>query len=282
MSALATLSEPWWGDFEVSPGATGRWRIGPMRLWLQHRTHEWRLSWHGSPDPLDSTVGVEVPWPGAEPVVEEAGETLVVARYAAPGASSKVSLLPRLADRSTVIRPEDPFHIPAGVSATFFANTALWVEVRIGDPARAICELPIARPPDTWFGPDKTVGELCYASRTWMRMRYEDLPHRPHRAATQITVVNRAAEPLAIERMLLPVDALSLYRHEDGYLTTEPVTLTRSDKAETTFVVSRVGPGPRARRVSPPRRSTTPAGVVRALGAIFSHPDRRQEPGTRA
>ena len=275
------MFEPWWGEFDVPPGSAGAWRIGPLRLWIQHLRHEWRLSWHGGADPLDSTLGVQVPSEEPVPAASD-GEPLRVARYAAPGSSGRVTLAPLLADRSIVIRPEDPFHIPAGITATFFANTALWVEIRIGDPARTFCELPIARPPDTWFGIDKTVGELCYASRTWMRTSYDDLPHRPHRAATQITVVNSARAPLAIERMLLPVDHLALYRHDDGYLITEPVTLTRSDEALASFVVSRVGAGPRTRRVSPPRRGSAPAGVARALGSLFSHAERREEPGTRA
>ena len=112
--------EPWWGDFEVAPGTVGAWRVGPLRLWIQHLAAEWRLSWHGSDDPLDSTVRVVVPGegPAAPTAPGISGVSLHVTRYAAPGESSRVSLIPRLADRGMVIRPEDTFHIPAGSEVT--------------------------------------------------------------------------------------------------------------------------------------------------------------------
>ncbi len=41
---------PWWGDYELSSGQTGRWVIGPLSLWISNRDHEWRLAYLRDPD----------------------------------------------------------------------------------------------------------------------------------------------------------------------------------------------------------------------------------------
>lgn len=66
------------------------------------------------------------------------------------------------------------------------------------------------RPSDTWFGPTTSEGEPCYASKTVCRLRVEDVPLRPHRCLTKVTLRNRADDSLSLDRLKLPVNALAL------------------------------------------------------------------------
>ena len=49
-STAATV--PWWGVFELGPGQTKRWEIGPTTLWISRFEHEWRVAHHQLDDPI--------------------------------------------------------------------------------------------------------------------------------------------------------------------------------------------------------------------------------------
>ena len=78
-------------------------------------------------------------------------------------------------------------------------------------------DLPVIRPKDTWFGPDKRTGELCYATAVDGRTELEQLQPRAFRAVTPIIFHNSSHELLRFDRMNVPVPALPLFYSESTH-----------------------------------------------------------------
>ncbi|MDF1799284.1 MAG: hypothetical protein P1V81_08930 [Planctomycetota bacterium] len=219
-----------WGHYQLEPGALGRWRIGPLDLWVRRTTLDWRYGFERGGDTLESTLEVQVPFDecaSPETPPEEA------ARFGCRRTEANLELLPVLADRPVVARPSVPFFIPPGQQLELFVSTPVWVRLRSG--ATDLMELPCVRPSDTWFGTN-TSGELSYATKTHMRRNLESLPQRPHRAVTAMTVINASKEQLPVRRLSIPVPQLSLYQARGGTLFTQHMLLRWEEGGDLTEV----------------------------------------------
>jgi len=161
----------WWGRRRVPVGSSGRWRIGPLTLWIQRLDGEWRIAHDSSGDPQDVSLQEELP--------ADAGDLLLmdgVTRYVVAGKSEEIVLSAALADRAVVTSSEKPLGVPPGEQVSVYVSSPLWVRIETGRPAKLLCELPTFRPSDTWFGPNTIDGELCYASRTFRSGRIAQPP----------------------------------------------------------------------------------------------------------
>ncbi len=260
------MTSQWWGSFTIPHGTFGRWRVGPMTMWIQRLRNEWRVATEAERDQL-TEMSVTIPSDGRDLL-----SLPTVVRFGVDDDDETIVIEPRLADRPVVTRPESPFHLPAGEAVTLYVSTPLWVALAPGGTRDVIEEVPTMRPSDTWFGPNTRTGELCYATRTTCRLRLEELPIRPHRAVTEVRLDNRADSELVLERMQLPVEYLALYQAKDGVVWTQDVSLTRVEAEE--LAPLRVDPGaPRAAegrpRLSPPRKELTGNILVRAFSSLF-------------
>jgi len=249
MTDSSSSPVPWWGAVSLEPYTGGEWHVGPTTLWVHRSTHDWRVVVRPSTDPAtvdpmaqrsDRTV------PAAEEtmtaVLEAESDDLTTTRYSVQDTDESVALRPALADRPVVTRPEHPLSVLPSEKVTLYLSTPLWVRVELVESARRLTEVPSHRMSDTWFGPSTREGTLCYATRTAGRLRLDRLPRRLHRAITPLTVRNRTAEPLALERIQLPVPHLSLYVTPGDTLWTDPVTMTHREKGAGAAVQIREGP----------------------------------------
>jgi hypothetical protein len=263
---------PWWGEYALEAGSTGLWQIGPLRLWITNRRHEWRLYFERGPDALDPSVAIVCP------LAEDDGppETAERTRMATQRTGGTLSLEPALADRAVVSRPESPFQLLPNDAVDLFVSTPLWLRVWAGpEPRHLLWDQPLFRPSDTWVGPDTTRGALAYASRTFMRLDASNLPYYAARAVTRIRLENRAAGPLLLERLSLPVRELALYADARGRLLTETMTLTREPGGDLAAV--RVEHGAPDRRdadegprlVAEPRDTPRRGGILHALSSLL-------------
>jgi hypothetical protein len=110
------------------------------------------------------------------------------------------------------------------------------VEIAVGKKKIPLSVLPLQRPSDTWFGPSKTRGELCFASGSAFAVSAESLIYRPHRAVTAVTIVNRGEDLFRIDRMSIPTPSLSLYSGEQGWLWTSGVRIERREALESVIM----------------------------------------------
>lgn len=259
---------PWWGKFDIPEDKGGRWRIGPLHLWVQHGPKEWRIAYKRENDPLDQRLEWECP---IEP--EDPPEKAEVARFATERAGPNLLLVLALADRPVVARPETPFNLLAGDHITFFVSTPVWVRIQTGDPPADLMDIPVYRPSDTWFGASPVEGELCYASKTSARLSLENIPFRPFRAVTTVTLRNKGQDRLMLERISLPVPNLSLFRDAEGFLWTEGLNVDRGADGNLAHVRLEKVPPDHVRnpeKVAGPRIETKRNIVFRAVGAMLT------------
>lgn len=259
---------PWWGKFEIPEGRGGRWRVGPLGLWIQRGPKEWRIANKREDDPLDQELDWACP---VEP--EDPPEKAELVRFGTERSSSDLTLVPALADRSVVARPETPFNLLAGDRITFFVSTPVWIRIQTGEPPRDLLDLPSYRPSDTWFGPSPMEGELCYASRTGARLSLENVPLRPSRAVTTVTLKNGGEDRLVLERINIPVPHLSLFQDAAGSLWTEAVNVERGSDGSLAQVRFEKGPPGHVenpRKVAPPRLESKKNILFRAIGAMLT------------
>lgn len=259
-------AEIWWGAHDIAVGSCGRWRIGPTALWIQRLHAEWRLATEPV-DGSDELVEVEVP---ADP--PDLLELDAVARFGMSHDGTEITLQPRLADRPVVTQPRKPFFVPPHESVVVFVGSPVWLALSLAGEVDPFHELPIARPADTWFGPPTDAGQLCYASRTYCRLRREQLPVLPHRALSRVRVINKASTAFLLERMQLPVEYLELYRGGDGALWSQDVELVHAEAdVPAPMTIRRGAPGlaASAEHVAGARKHDGSNLLVGAFTALF-------------
>jgi len=257
----------WWGPFDIAEGQAGRWKIGPLTFSAIHRPGEWRLAHANTGDGVDCHLEVECPLAAAE--IVEGGSQL---RVVSGEMSGTLELVPLLADRPIMHRPEVTLRIMPEAEVTLFVSSPIWLGVAIGDPPQRLLEVPAWRPSDSWFGPPNRRGELCYATRTKARLNLENLPICPHRTITKILLHNGASSVLEVERINLPMPNLTLYADSDGDLWTQEVRVERDRVGTSVRVDLGKGAPPEARRpqrVARPRDSVQRSLLERALGALL-------------
>ena len=152
----------------------------------------------------------------------------------------------------------------------FFVSNPLWI--RLGnDRLGNLLDEPILRPSETWFGPSRILGELCYSAATVPRLHLENISVPAQRAVTPARVVNRAAEVLVLERIKVPLPHLELFEDPEGTLWTSSVELHRAESwgTEATGEVHFSAHPQAARRVAAAREQPESPGLVRALSFLF-------------
>lgn len=281
----------WWGETRLEVGQVARLVAGPLRLWAERRAHEWRLvSEHGA----DGHAGAAERGHAVDQ--DDVPEDGAAQRFSFAAAPAALIVRPALADRPVVVRPDGVIAIPSGERVTLYVSTPVWLVLSVGRPSVSpkrrgasrrppppserdatddvlLTEVPSHRLSDTWFGSSTREGELCYSSRTAGRLTLEELPLRPHRAVTPVTIRNQAAQPLVIDRFQVPIPLLSLYVDADDALWTNGVTLSRETEGEHAGL--RIEPSPpRTRhgvpeRLAPPRTTASGSAVVRAFSRLF-------------
>ncbi|MCA9600306.1 MAG: hypothetical protein KC776_43680 [Myxococcales bacterium] len=258
----------WWGSARVPVGRRARWRIGPLTLDVTRLEREWLVTHRSTENGHDDQVQVE---PELEPTEElEAGTQ--VARFGVSHDGDEIELVPVMPDRAVVTRPEHPVTVPARESATMYVGAPLWIRIREPKKDRTLLDLPAVRPIQTFWGVDTCEGELCYATRTYGRLRLSDARVPPHRVLTAVRIENDEATPLLIERLHLPVRVLSVYSDDQDRLWSEAVTLSRKQGEEFAELSLEKNPGPEAanaQRVSKAREKAEKNELVRAFGKFF-------------
>jgi len=282
MSNSSSTPSPWWGTAALEMDTGGEWHVGPSTLWVYRSSYDWRVIVRPSTDPktadpMAQRSGRQVPVEEETmtPVLESDDDDLVTQRFSVQDTGEEIALLPALADRPVVVRPEHPLSVLPNEAVTLYLSTPLWVRIELVETERRLTEVPSHRMSDTWFGPSTREGTLCYATRTAGRLRLDRLPLRLHRALTPLTVHNQTDESLALERIQLPVPHLSVYGTSDDVLWTDPVRMAHRSTDEGAAVDIREGPPEdraEADLLQPPREEKKHGlftSTFSAVGALF-------------
>lgn len=258
----------WWGKYSVPLDRASYWRTGPLDVWISRSLKEWRIGTKSHFDPTDPSLVIN----RAEEIPSLPDAGINWCRFAFRKTADTIELIPALAPRPLVVRPEIPIVLPPKEAATLHISSPLWIQFKLGQSDAKMFEAPVFRPSDTWFGPSTIEGELCYAVRTRARLRLEDLDLMPHRAYTACHIRNRANSELALDRLKLPTLNLSVFAATDGRLWTETVTLDRREDGDIAELQLGKEP-PRevhpARLVRGPRSKPEKGLLIRAFGGLF-------------
>jgi hypothetical protein len=263
-------------------GQAGRFRVGPVALWVLRRPNEWRVrSEHVEGG--EHTISVEVPasmervrgrtatWIGhrrdSEPVRPEPPEKSVT-RYVTASDTTRLRIIPVLPDRMVVSRPEKPLTILPRTKVTLYVGSPAWARLLQGED-EMLGDKPLSPPKEAWLGPNTQEGELCYATRTYGRLALDEIVLAPHRVMTAVTIENRIEQPFVCEQVNLPVRRLSVYATSGGRLWTEAVTLERVGELARLVLDDKPPPVVSdAVRVTGPR-DIDDGGMFRAFGTLF-------------
>lgn len=267
MKAIKRLlrgSQLWWGEYALDLDQVLQSDIGPLSFAIRRLRQEWRIYYDYNPL-WDEAAGGEAAFLDVETVAARG-------RYVMGQTTEGCTLVPALADRPVVTRPEIPFYILPGQQLTLFVSTPLWVGIQAGGERVPLLEVPILLLSDTWFGPSTRQGDLCYAINTNARIDPDGLLRRSYRAITPVVVSNRADDPLLLERLKLPVPLLDLYAAKNDFLWTQAVQMIRhSDEGKDQLKIQDGPPihCPGAKLVAPARQKPDRKTLGSTLSMFF-------------
>ncbi len=248
----------WWGDQHFDLNQSRAWQFGSLLFRLTRSLQEWRLEYHRPQVQYD----YEQQWQAINEIEMAFPAPIKIERYMFAQTEPNFQLMPRLADRSVVIKPVDPIYIPAGQRGTLYISTPLWIAGFVAGQRDPLFDLPVILPKDTWFGPNHRTGEMCYATSVDGRTDLKLLKPRAFRAITPVDFHNVSSQQLRFDRMNVPVPALPLFYSPDtGRLWTSQIKVLHegSDRPPRIRIENRTPPlAGEVMYVHPPRDPGSP------------------------
>jgi hypothetical protein len=215
-----------WTSHHIPKMNIGHWKIGPLELWIRRFENEWRIYSRSLENPYLKDIIVQIPSSENHP------PNITVHRFGVHETTDVLSFQPVLADRSIVVRPEKPFHIPAKEEVPIYVMHSVWLKINYGTNAINLTKIPIYRPSDTWFGSNTIDGELCYSTRSKAKIRFDDLELFPYRAVTKIQLQNKSNNDVFLERLKVALPSLSLYLSENQVFFTDSLIYSRQPEGK--------------------------------------------------
>ncbi len=201
----------WWGEFSFTLNQALSWRFGSLYFRLIRHSKEWRIEYYRPKSQHESQQDWQVLSPE-----ELFPAPIQFERYMFNKTGEKFFLMPRLANRSVVIKPIQPIYIPAAQRTTLFISTPLWICGFVEQQKAPLFDFPVIRPKDTWFGINKMEGQLCYATPVDGTTDLDALHPRAFRAITPIHFYNDSHQQMLLERINVPVHSLPLFHCEEN------------------------------------------------------------------
>lgn len=223
MRKLQYRQAVWWGGQAFAPGQGRTWEMAGLQLEVSRQPQEWHFRLRRTREQSEDNHHWQVREGLGLAECHDADFCRFVFRQTTP----PLQLLPRLADRSVVVRPITPLFLPAGQETTFYFSTPVWLAAYAEGIAEPLMDVPVVIPRDTWFGPSPVRGQLCYASQVTGRTDPSQQPPRPFRATTPVLVRNHGHTAMPVERINIPAPFLPVYGAESGRLWTPTLSITR-------------------------------------------------------
>lgn len=260
-------STVWWGTFKLDENQIRFWEVGSLLLGIERLTHEWRIASDSKNDPELSDIKVNV-----EECPEFSKDNLHFSRFVFNKTKPTITLTPTVADRPQVSHAEKPFYIPPNEHITIYVSSPAWVRIETNDPSTLLGDVPTVRQSDTWYGPNTREGELCYASRTFCRTNFEEIPIRPNRVISPVIIYNHENAPLLIDHLSLPLPFLSVYVDENGNLWTEEIVIKNELHHKHVIKQGKGAPhiAPTSKLISPPRMPLKPHNLITMFYSLLT------------
>ena len=207
-------------DLPLGSGESFHLRFGPLDLYIEQISSEFRVRWMTSNDWMDSSFHYHYPFTGMYP-----NNLLAEKRFAYSKKAPVLKVCPCLGEKPFVVKPDTTFMILPGEKAKIFLSTPMNVRLYDKGSGDIIDEIPILKRVQTWFGETPTSGQLCFFTRIHAALLEENLPFRPHRAMTHVYIENSSGKPLPIKKLKIPVNNLTLYQDARGLFVSSSLSL---------------------------------------------------------
>lgn len=267
MSAVEYRQPVWWGTFPFAAGQGKEWELAGLELGIARQPSEWHVWTRRTPQ--QSEDNHEWCQRDRNVLPESQAE---FSRFVFRQTAENAQLLPRLANRSVVVRPVSPVFVPAGQETTFYVSTPVWVALYAEGVVTPLFDMAVVIPRDTWFGPSPVRGELCYATKVMARTDLGQLLPRPFRAVTPVHVKNQGNDSMPIERINIPAPFLPVYAAESGRLWTPALNVVRDASNRQLQIRIDNGITPEAGHVglmTPARRGSDEHALIRVFDNFF-------------
>jgi hypothetical protein len=249
-----------WGRYRLSRAEPLKIHLGFLTVFVRREGDEIWLSHHlvtegeAPPSiPTDSTTWLR--WGGSE-------------------SPDQIEILPAFPDRPMVLRPENPFNLLPEARSRIFVRVPVWVRVEVPGPQGGILmEMPTVTLSDTWWGTPQD-GQVCYWLDILARREASREVFRPDRIFCPLELMNRAREELPVEKILLRVEHLSIFRGPSS-LWSDEVRVRYRGEAEGSELemTGRTPPeAPGATRLVPPREPLAKGFTARTFSRLRALP----------
>jgi hypothetical protein len=89
----------------------------------------------------------------------------------------------------------------------------------------SLCDLPLTRLSETWYGPNTQAGQLYYACPTRAHLAPVDQSPRLDVVEVIIDIHNISQDTLVVDRMFIPASHMTIFRSGSGNLVTEQLRM---------------------------------------------------------
>lgn len=226
----------WWGTFSFDLGECLHWQLANCSFYIERDSNQWRIFYNYVKEVPNNEIKI------AEAIAKPTLENSIDNYYVLEKTTPHITVIPALANRSQVTRPEMPFYIAAHEQIILYVSSPIWARIETGKALRVLQEIPLQRLSDTWFGENTQEGELCYASLSRCRTQLDTSTLLPYRATTQIIIQNHRSENLLIQRIKLPLPFLSLFTNKDGNLWTETLSIEATSDGQISTTIEKTTP----------------------------------------
>jgi hypothetical protein len=195
-----------WSVYEIPPDNFYYFKIGSLAVWLKRSQKEWLIA---TENDFSKDKGIALLKKISLKQADR--EKMNWNRWITEKKENKLFLKPVLPDRALVIRPKFPVKIISGQEAMFFINIPVWLQLKAGEEEKILCELPVEKMSNTWFG-DFAQGELCYSHKTEIQLKPDMAADSELYAACPLKIKNDSKDILDFRRICLHVEYLNLYQ----------------------------------------------------------------------
>jgi len=195
-------------------------------------------------------------------------------RWAGSGDLNEIEFLPAFPDRPLVLQPENPFRLLPGARARIYVRVPIWVQIRVpGRHGTLLDEVPTMTLSETWWGGFED-GELAYWLHITARRGAPPEIFLPDRIICPLALRNQAVEDLPVEKVLLRVNHLSVFKAAGSLWSDEVKIRYRGEEEGSELeMTGRTPPeAPGAQRLASPRIPLAKGFTARTFARLKALP----------
>ena len=255
------------GDQKIQIGSTKVWTVGPIDVLVCRQHGELKI---GRRQPRPATaLEIEARTDGLS---ESECASFSTTRFSSLEQSSDiVHISPTTAPTPLVVSLREPVVLRPNSITPVFVSTPVWVAFSTKSDLPPFYEMPSLELKQTWFGPNRRDGELCFSCTNQGTIHADYVAYHPLRALTRLTVHQSGDRPFHLEKLKLPLPSLKLYRDTNNHLHTDGLRVTiQKDRVQLSIAKElRLDGSDSVNLIARARKKGT-TGLERALSAMLS------------